>query len=102
MSDTNFSLEGKVAIITGGGTGIGKEITLTFARAGADVAVGARRLNLIEETAKEVEALGRRALAVQCDTSQKAYLDNLVQKTLDKFWFCLETVSMDYSSSDSF
>jgi len=80
-----FSLEGKTAIVTGGGTGIGKSITVEFARAGADVVVGGRRLPPLEETAREVRTLGRRSLAVQTDVRKKADVDNLVQRTMDEF-----------------
>jgi len=85
ISAPTFSLAGKVAIVTGGGTGIGKSIALEFARAGADVVVGSRRLHLLEETAEEVRALGRRSLAVRTDVRKKADIDNLVQKTIDEF-----------------
>jgi NAD(P)-dependent dehydrogenase (short-subunit alcohol dehydrogenase family) len=85
ISNPAFSLEGKVAIVTGGGTGIGKSIALEFAKAGADVVVGSRRLHLLEETAGEVRALGRRSLAVQTDVRKKADVDNLVQRTVDEF-----------------
>lgn len=54
------SLEGRVAVITGGGTGLGKATALALAKEGADIVVAARRTELIEETAREVSALGRR------------------------------------------
>jgi len=85
ISTPTFSLAGRVAIVTGGGTGIGKSIALEFAKAGADVVVGSRRLNLLEETAKEVRTLGRRSLAVRTDVRKKAEVDNLVQRTIDEF-----------------
>ncbi|MFC1913327.1 SDR family NAD(P)-dependent oxidoreductase [Chloroflexota bacterium] len=85
MSEAKYSLAGKVAIVTGGGTGIGKSIALEFARAGADVVVGSRRLNLLEETAEEVRTLGRRALAVQVDISRKADVDNMLAKAIGAF-----------------
>ena len=68
--DLNY--KGKVVAITGGGTGIGKCMALTFAREGADVAVCGRTPATIEGTAKEVRALGRRALAVKADVSKEA------------------------------
>jgi NAD(P)-dependent dehydrogenase (short-subunit alcohol dehydrogenase family) len=85
ISAPNFSLEGKVAIVTGGGTGIGRGIALELAKAGADVVVGARRLHLLEETAKEVRALGRHSLAIQTDITKKTDVDNLVQRTMAEF-----------------
>jgi NAD(P)-dependent dehydrogenase (short-subunit alcohol dehydrogenase family) len=59
--------DGKVAWITGGGTGIGRGLALKFAREGGDVALSGRRVDRLEETANEVRALGRKALVIQCD-----------------------------------
>ena len=87
MSIATFSLEGKVAIVTGAKRGIGKEIALTLARAGADVAVCSRVVEegQLEAVAKEVQGLGRRSLAIQTDVSRKANVDNMVQKVIDQF-----------------
>ena len=87
MSEAKFSLEGKVAVVTGAKRGIGAEIALTFARAGADVVVGTRVVEdgQLEGVAKEIEKLGRRALAVQVDISCKADVDNMVEKAIDAF-----------------
>jgi len=87
MSEVRYSLEGKVAVVTGAKRGIGAEIALTFARAGADVVVGTRVVEdgQLEAVAKEVEKLGRRALAVQVDISRKADVDNMVEKVVDEF-----------------
>ena len=78
-------LDGRVAIVTGGGTGLGRAMALAFARAGADVVVGARRPGPIEETAALVRDLGRRALAVPTDVTDSAQADRLVAATLDRF-----------------
>jgi len=80
-----FSLEGEVAIVTGGGTGIGRGIALEFAKAGADVVVASRRLSVLDKVAEEVTALGKRSLAVQTDISRKTDVDNLVQRVMDEF-----------------
>ena len=60
-------LDQKVAIVTGGGTGIGRNIALEFAKAGADVVVSSRNLVNLERVANEIKALGRRSLAVATD-----------------------------------
>src|SRR2546430_14560951 len=58
MAKSPFSLEGKTAIVTGGGTGIGKSIAIEFARAGADVALCSRKLEHLEPVAKETPSSG--------------------------------------------
>ena len=85
MSMPSLSLEGKVAIVIGGGTGIGRGIALEFAKAGADVVVASRRLSVLEKVAEEVTTLGRRSLAVQTDISRKTDVDNLVQRVMGEF-----------------
>ena len=87
MSSPSFSLPGKVAIITGGRRGIGKAIALALAEAGADIAICDRVVDdgELNAVAEEVKRLGRRSLAVGADITQKADVDNLVQKTVDEF-----------------
>ena len=79
-SRTDLSLAGKVAVVTGGGTGIGKAIALEFAKAGANVAVAGRRTEVLEETSAEIQALGRRSISVPTDVSQKTAVDNLAAR----------------------
>jgi len=82
----SFSLEGKVAIVTGGSKGIGREIALAFAEVGADVVVCSRALDgQLEAVAEEIRGLGRRSLAIPTDITQKASIDNMVQRTADEF-----------------
>lgn len=85
MSIPSLSLEGRVAIINGGGTGIGRSIALEFARAGADVVVTSRKLANLEKVAEEVRTLGRRSLAVPADITNKVDVDNMVQRVMDEF-----------------
>jgi NAD(P)-dependent dehydrogenase (short-subunit alcohol dehydrogenase family) len=77
-----FDLTGRVAIITGGGTGIGRGAALVLAEHGADVVLAARRPEPLESTAKEVEALGRRAVAVPTDVTDPDACRHLVDATL--------------------
>jgi NAD(P)-dependent dehydrogenase (short-subunit alcohol dehydrogenase family) len=78
-------LAGKVAIVTGGGRGIGKAVALAYAREGADIALVARSAAEIEAAALEVEALGRRALAIQADVANPADVDRMVQRVVSEF-----------------
>lgn len=80
-----FELTEQVAIITGGGAGIGRTIALEFARAGADVVIGSRKQANLDIVAEEIRALGRQCLAIATDVRIPEQVDNLVQKTVDKF-----------------
>ncbi len=76
-----MSLEGKVAIVTGGGTGIGKAIALQLAAAGADVVVAARRQEPLDETARQIIEMGRKALAISTDVMDVDRVAALVEQT---------------------
>jgi len=85
MAVPDLSLEGKIAIVTGGSRGIGRAIALGFAEAGADVVVCSRNLADLEKVAEEIQALGRRSLAVQTDIAIKSDVESLVQRTVAEF-----------------
>ena len=82
---SQFDLTDKVAIVTGGATGIGRGIALEFAKAGADVVVASRKLPNLEKVVAEIEALGRRSLAVTTDVRIPEQVDNMVKQTVAKF-----------------
>lgn len=75
-----FKLDGQVAVVTGAGKGIGRGIVLSLAQAGADVAVAARNEAEIAAVAAEVEALGRRAIAVPTDVTEADQLSRLAER----------------------
>ena len=83
--DTKFDLSGKVAIVTGGGRGIGRAIALGLAGAGAKVVVGSRTQKEIEEVAAEISRLGGKALPVAVDLTANEQLENLVNTTVREF-----------------
>jgi len=85
MSTNLFDLSGKVALITGGSRGLGREMALAFADHGADVIIASRKLEACEAVAREVEARGRRALAVGCHVGRWSELDALVDTALKAF-----------------
>ncbi|HVM95422.1 MAG TPA: SDR family NAD(P)-dependent oxidoreductase, partial [Candidatus Acidoferrales bacterium] len=72
-----FDLSGKVALITGGSRGLGREMALAFAQAGADLVIASRKLDACKAAAAEVEALGRRALPFACHVGRWNDLDAL-------------------------
>jgi len=82
MPDERFSLEGKVAIVTGSGTGIGRATARVLAEHGADLVLAARRQELLERTAGEIEGLGRKAVVVQTDVTDDAQCEQLVATAL--------------------
>jgi 3-oxoacyl-[acyl-carrier protein] reductase len=79
-----FDLSGRVAIITGGGTGIGKAIALLLARNGADIVVSDINLEKAEETAKEIGAIGPKAMAVKVDVANLSDVEGMVTGILEK------------------
>ena len=80
-----FDLTGRTAVVTGGGRGIGKGICLALAQAGADIVVANRDTATAAETVREIQALGRKSIAVQTDVCQTAQIENLVNKTVATF-----------------
>ncbi len=78
-------LEGKTAVVTGAGRGIGRAIALAFAREGCDIAATARSTNEIEETRRIVAETGRRAIAVACDVADPVSVTAMAQTVLAEF-----------------
>src|ERR1700761_4618279 len=78
-------LDGKTALVTGGGRGVGRGIALALASAGATVAVCGRSPGPLEQTARDVAARGGRARAVRCDVADPASLETLVSEVVSAF-----------------
>lgn len=79
-----FRLDGKVAVVTGAGRGIGNGCAMAFAEAGADVVCAARTKEQIERAADKIRALGRRALAVVCDANDRDQLRHVVEQAVQE------------------
>ena len=80
-----FDLKGEKAIVTGGGQGLGKEMALALAEAGADVAVVQRRVEVAEQTAEEIIKLGRDSFAMKVDVRKAEDIRNMVAAAKDRF-----------------
>ena len=78
-----FSLDGKIAVVTGASSGLGAAFAVGLAEAGADVVVAARRTDRLKQTADEVETLGRRCLAVTADVSSPEDCTRVVAETVE-------------------
>jgi NAD(P)-dependent dehydrogenase (short-subunit alcohol dehydrogenase family) len=82
---TGFSLDNKVALVTGASRGIGRAIALAYAQAGAAVVVSSRKLENVAPVAAEIEAVGGRALAVAAHMGERDQIDRLVARTVESF-----------------
>ena len=80
-----FDLKGEKAIVTGGGQGLGREMALALAEAGADVAVVQRRVEVAEQTAEEIRKLGRDSFAMKVDVSKTEDIRNMVAVAKGRF-----------------
>lgn len=80
-----FDLSGKVALITGGSRGLGRQMALAFAENGADLIIASRKLDACEAAAEEVRALGRKAMAISINASRWADMDRLAEEAYDAF-----------------
>jgi len=80
-----MKLVDKIAVVTGGGRGIGKEIALALAREGADVVVSGRQRDVLEKTAAEIQALGRRAVVALADVTSESQVSEMFDSAIQAF-----------------
>ncbi len=85
MGYGRLDLDGKVAVVVGGSSGIGRARARGLAEAGADVVPSARRMELVSGVAEEIERMGRRSLRVSCDVADRGSLEKLLQASLHAF-----------------
>lgn len=80
-----FDLTGKVAVVTGASSGLGADAARAYAKQGADVALLARRKEKLEDVAAEIQKMGRKAIAVQCDVSNEESVKNAIDEVMKSF-----------------
>jgi len=85
MGYPKLDLTGKVAVVVGGSSGVGRTLALGLAEGGADVVSSARRQDLVDTLADEIEQLGRKSLPVTCDVNDRASLQTLLAACVEKF-----------------
>jgi NAD(P)-dependent dehydrogenase (short-subunit alcohol dehydrogenase family) len=85
MNPPLLGLSNRTAVVIGGTSGIGRELALGLAAAGADVVASSRRMEQVESTAREIESLGRQTLRIACDVCDRGSLENLLAKMLERF-----------------
>ena len=85
LSESLFSLKDKVAVVIGGTTGIGHEVSLGFVKAGATVVASSRRQDVVDSTAAELEALGSKTLRLASDVTDRPALEKLRDETIANF-----------------
>ena len=85
MTYSQLELNGKVAVVVGGTSGIGRAIAHGFAQAGADVIPTSRRQEQVESTAREIEGFGRRSLRLTSDVSDRASLEHVLNEAVQVF-----------------
>ncbi|HHT69591.1 MAG TPA: SDR family oxidoreductase [Firmicutes bacterium] len=77
-----FDLHGRVAVVTGASSGLGRQMALGFARQGADLVIMARRMEKLEKVAEEIEALGVKCLAIKCDVTDTDEVNRAAEETI--------------------
>jgi NAD(P)-dependent dehydrogenase (short-subunit alcohol dehydrogenase family) len=110
MGYKRLELDGKVAVVIGGSSGIGRTLARGLAEGGADVVPSARRLELVDAVAGEIESMGRRSLRVTCDVADRGSLEKLLQASVQAFGkvdillnaagFNQRAPTLDFSESD--
>jgi NAD(P)-dependent dehydrogenase (short-subunit alcohol dehydrogenase family) len=85
MQDQRFSIKGKTIIVTGASSGLGRGLSLAFAKAGANVTVASRNLSKLEILVEEIESAGGMAVAAKTDVTQGTDIDRMIKITIEKF-----------------
>lgn len=80
-----FDLNGKVAVVTGASSGLGADAAIAYAKQGANVAILARRMDKLEEVKKEIDSLGKKCLALECDVTDEENVKNTIDTVLKEF-----------------
>src|SRR5687768_13072341 len=85
MTERFFDLTGRTAVVTGASSGLGVTFANALSSAGANVVLGARRTDRLEQVAKDIEAAGGTALAVTCDVTEEASVEAMMEQAVSTF-----------------
>ena len=90
-----FNLKGKVAVVTGASSGLGKQMALAFARQGADLVILARRYERLEEFKPELEKAGaKKVLPIKCDVTSTESIDAAAKQAEKRIWSCRYSIKL--------